>query len=595
MTKSVDLSARPIYGRLAGGTDADNSSNNKINVLFAAVTEGKGLLQSLEGGATIQKGIDYLAELALKSNNLECNELLFNISLGEGGAAGYAQQKLCEIVCDPVSDNGRDAAETTRSNAEYLISNGKEGAFFRDLRLDEKPKLLFIAATKIKGETHPEEKIAALVKEKVAEYEKKDVKPQWWVDFAPKDGVFTGTPSCTTTESLARKNYLVKEHKVSNDGACFFRAVFSLQNGDGEAWLNKDLKPSSEVLAEITKFKGQDLIKQAIRESIDCLKKAECKLGDKFQDTEVATQTIYEKTIASGDFTLYSAVGIGNAFGLTVKKDDELFSLIADAIGNKLFEKFDAPKNSDAPDGAYLIQREGNHWNLIKPVSEGPLEATTFVGDMQLKAVDQPFFAPQAGAANGSVRNKAPLALNTSSEHPSALSPSSKFRLPTFVRNLFARPSKVKSPSLSAESQASSQAVGKRQGDGVGSRPVGRTAGMGREERVTHPATGFEASEATVLSPQQGGASSPTEALGPSELANMWSVGAARIGAFTGPISTVSDGRELESNQLRGAGAGLKPVAVRQRAGSQLPDRIYEASLPAFLLESLSAQQETYV
>ncbi len=77
---------------------------------------------------------------------------------------------------------------------------------------------------------------------------------------------------------------------------------------------------------------------------------------------------MYKKTITSGDFNLYSPIGIGSAIGEFIDFDDEeqsFLEMLADGIGTNISEKLGI-LTTPTQDGAYA-ETTGNHYNIIAP------------------------------------------------------------------------------------------------------------------------------------------------------------------------------------------------------------------------------------
>jgi len=331
---------------------SEGEHNIAINKLIASATEKVQLNESLKND------LDALFALA-KSNDQDSIELLQNLSLSDGEVSSYTQHLLCKLIAkkDGVS---YDAACSARSGCQSLITNFSSGIITNKI-LEDKPKLLLVAGSKIEGDGPYREPIPPQVKAKIKSFDDKDVKPRWWHETKLEDGQFE-TPKPSTIKD---KDYLVKEHKLPDDGACQFRAAFTLRDQD-DKWL---IASKEDIRDEIEK--NPVSVKKAIHNSVTFLKGSDL-IPDRFEnffDKEGFEEHVYDKTIKSGDFNLYSPRGIESALGefpTLTNEEEEFLSTLADSIGENLKNVFKLPLISD-DSKAYSVPT-GNHYNLITPV-----------------------------------------------------------------------------------------------------------------------------------------------------------------------------------------------------------------------------------
>ena len=331
---------------------SEGEHNIAINNLIASATQKVPLNESQKND------LDALFTLA-KSNDQDSIELLQNLSLSAGEVSSYAQHLLCKLIA---KEDGAsyEAACSARSGCQSLITSFSDGIITNKI-LEDNPKLLLVAGSKIEGDGPYREPIPLQVKSKIISFDEKDVKPQWWHETKLEDGQFE-TPKPSTIKD---KDYWVKEHKLPDDGACQFRAAFTLRDKD-DRWLSAS---KEDIRDEIEKTPV--LVKQAIYDSVTFLKAADL-IPDRFKDffdEEGFEDGVYDKTIKSGDFNLYSPRGIESALGefpRLTSEEEEFLSTLADSIGENLKNVFKLPLISDGSK-AYSVPT-GNHYNLITPV-----------------------------------------------------------------------------------------------------------------------------------------------------------------------------------------------------------------------------------
>ncbi|WP_114786173.1 hypothetical protein [Vibrio tetraodonis] len=331
---------------------SEGEHNIAINNLIASATQKVPLNESQKND------LDALFTLA-KSNVQDSIELLQNLSVSDGEVSSYAQHLLCKLIA---KEDGAsyDAACSARSGCQSMITNFSDRIITNKM-LEDNPKLLLVAGSKIEGDGPYREPIPLQVKSKIVSFDEKDVKPQWWHETKLEDGQFE-TPKPSTIKD---KDYWVKEHKLPDDGACQFRAAFTLRDKDAK-WLSAS---KEDIRDEIEKKPMS--VKNAIYDSVTFLKEVDL-IPDRFKrffDEEGFKDRVYDKTIKSGDFNLYSPRGIESALGeftTLTSEEEEFLSTLADSIGENLKNVFKLPLISDGS-RAYSVPT-GNHYNLITPV-----------------------------------------------------------------------------------------------------------------------------------------------------------------------------------------------------------------------------------
>lgn len=177
-------------------------------------------------------------------------------------------------------------------------------------------------------------------------------------------------------ESIASpiSQHISKEFKytIPDDGACQFRACLTLKTKNSH-WIGAS---KMEILEELTRQGFDKNINDAIKNSITYLRDTlgmnpSERFGD-FFSSDKACDAIYNKTIGSGGFNLYSPIGIGSVFdGQESLSDDEskFLDLLADNIGHSINESLSIPTSKhNSESGAYAVHTNGNHYNLVAPV-----------------------------------------------------------------------------------------------------------------------------------------------------------------------------------------------------------------------------------
>jgi len=339
---------------------SEENQNIDIDKLISSATATK----KVPLNESRKNDLDALFTLA-KNNDEDSIELLQNLSLSEGEIASYAQHLLCKLIARE-DGTSYDAACSARSGCQKLITNFSGGVITNKI-LEDNPKLLLVAGSKIEGDGPHLELIPLQVKSKIKNFDNKHTKPQWWHETKLEDGQFE-TPKPST---IKNKDYWVKEHKLPDDGACQFRAAFTLRDKD-DKWLSAS---KEDILNEVRK--QNEPIKQSITTSFSYItEEAGLVIPKRFKgffEQENFEEAIYNKTINSGDFNLYSPTGIASAISefselgpLLSKEEDTFLTMFSNSIGENLKNVFKLPLSSD-DSKAYSVPT-GNHYNIITPV-----------------------------------------------------------------------------------------------------------------------------------------------------------------------------------------------------------------------------------
>lgn len=319
------------------------------------------LNKDLGDGVTAKEHLDALFNLA-KKNHHESIELLQNLALGNGEVSSYAQNLLCKILLVRDGDGGSyQAACTVRTGCQKLITSFSSNIVTNEI-LNSQPKLLLLASSKIDGDGANHDSIPKIIKSKVTSFDATEYKPLWWLNSKLENGVFNNP--CFST--IIEKDYLVKKYILPDDGACQFRASLMLKTRD-EHWFKADKK---EILQEVMVF--EDTVKNIINESVKYINDIGFtipKRFDSFFKNKDFPSKIYSKTIATGEFTLYSPKGIESSIGefTSLDEDEDIFLItLADIIGNALKVKLDLPVTSR--ENLAYAESTGNHYNVIVPI-----------------------------------------------------------------------------------------------------------------------------------------------------------------------------------------------------------------------------------
>ena len=325
--------------------------NSTLVDFMGAASSENAMLDTRKNGCSLREQLDDLYSLA-KQNHQESIELLQNIAMGRGEIATYAQDKLFSILCRQ-EDASRDAAAFVREGCQNIIMK------YSNIADANNPKLLLLASARIdENEKNTADFVPAYIKDSVKKLAGANTSPAW---FTPSStGIFEHI-DYDRIKSDDRSRFRVK-----NDGACQFRTAFALRDHN-KSWLTNE---KAVVMAEINKnYKNTiiDSIKIASAGATEALEIIPARFRDFFKQNDFC-EIIYQKTIASGDFNLYSPNGIGSAIGDFMDFDEEemvFLKTLADGIGMNLSEKLDIPTNPK-PAGAYA-ETNGNHYNLIAP------------------------------------------------------------------------------------------------------------------------------------------------------------------------------------------------------------------------------------
>jgi len=305
MVSGVSKAGASIY--------TSDAANNPVDALFRAAIDELPLRAQLADGSSPETLMDALYASA-KMNNQESIEVLHNLALGRGEIAGRAQDMLCRIICRE-DDATHDAALSVRQGCQSVL-DGEIGAEL-ERTANDTPAWLFAASSMIPGDgSRFADFIPESVRDKVKNYNKKAVKALWFT--ANSSGVFDGN---VNYESIALNNDKLL-YSVRDDGACLFRAAYALSN-KCSSWARDADKAT--LLNEI-KYRHHDLlIVEAIKSSFLYMKEEAClaipsRLDAFFREKDYA-EKIYQSTIASGEFTLYSPIGLGNAIDQNIAPD----------------------------------------------------------------------------------------------------------------------------------------------------------------------------------------------------------------------------------------------------------------------------------
>lgn len=335
---------------------SSGAHNESIDQLLSAATNKKCLNENL-GNTTVKDHLDALFNLS-KTNNQDSIELLQNLALADGEISSYAQNLICKLIARHDGATYQSAC-SARSGCQMLVA-GISREFVSDEMLHNNPKILLAAASNIDGDAPHLDPIPQTVKSKVNQFNDMKERPQWWLDSKPHDGVFNKVD----LSSVEKKDYLVIKYSIPNDGACQFRAALALSDKD-EKWLHAT---KNEIRSELEKKKA--CICAIIKDTVDTLDSAGI-IPDRFKDffsENGFEEKIYNKTIGTSDFTLYTPIGVASSIGefqsLTTD-EHEFLSTLCDGIGEKINYEFDIHLSSDS--STAYAEHTGNHYNIIVP------------------------------------------------------------------------------------------------------------------------------------------------------------------------------------------------------------------------------------
>ncbi len=349
---------RSVINNISPNTSlySHGAHNESIDQLLSAATNQKRLNENL-GEATVKDHLDALFNLS-KGNNQDSIELLQNLALADGEISSYAQNLICKLIAKH-DGTTYQAACSARSGCQKLVA-GTSSKIVSNEMLNNNPKILLAAGSKIDGEGSNRDPIPQTVKSKVNQFNDMKERPQWWLDAKPHDGVFNKVD----LSSIEKKDYLVIKHRIPDDGACQFRAALVLRDKN-EKWLSAT---KNEIKNELENKK--ECIHTIIKDTVAHLNSAEL-IPERFKaffSKDGFEEAIYNKTIGTGDFTLYSPTGVASSIGEfhSLTDEENLFlSTLCDGVGEKIDHEFNIPLSSDSSK-AYA-EHTGNHYNIIVP------------------------------------------------------------------------------------------------------------------------------------------------------------------------------------------------------------------------------------
>ncbi|NOH72960.1 hypothetical protein F0225_16700 [Vibrio pectenicida] len=346
---------------------SEGEHNPTIESLLNGATNGMKLNDSLND-STPKNYLDMLFSLA-KTDHQESIELLQNLSCSSGEIAVYSQDLLCKLIARE-NETSYEAACSVRSGCQVLVTQYSSG-IITDEVLNTHPKLLLFAASKIKGdEGKVDTTPSLLVKSKIEAFNRKKIKPQWWLDIKLENGQFS-TPK---PDDIKDKDYLVEKLNLLEDGACQFRAALVIKYAKQD-WLTADKAAILHKIEDSTDPNQKpisDLVKQSICDALnDIINIVGLNVPAQFKDAfeeEHFAENIYTETIQSKHFNLYSRAGIEAAINKDSSTEQEKYflDLLTDIIGQKLVKALSIPLSSKE-NKAYAVPT-GNHYNLIVPV-----------------------------------------------------------------------------------------------------------------------------------------------------------------------------------------------------------------------------------
>ncbi|WP_224717961.1 hypothetical protein [Pectobacterium versatile] len=331
---------------------SSEKGRNTIDGLLNAVSDQCTLNHRLKDGCTVRESLEALYALA-KLNHRESIELLLNIAMGQGETASYTQQSLCKIVSRK-DDAPYEAARTVREGCQNAIIdfNGKNLGF----NANENPKIVFASGKKLSDDEDMAQTIPVAVQEEIQNLNDATIKPAWFE--ASENHYFD--EQVKFDDILAKDDYL--KYTLPSDGACQFRAMLMLRDNNTQ-WLHAS---KDEIAEAIPRNDVLTAIEHALNQLVD---KAGMPIPRKFAaffESENFASSIYQETIASGNFTLYSPEGINSSISnIKIAPDSEestFLEIFADIIGKNINEIFQVETNPDSP--AYATLKEV-HYNVI--------------------------------------------------------------------------------------------------------------------------------------------------------------------------------------------------------------------------------------
>lgn len=369
---AINTSVSSVYlGAAIGLSEPSDTQESNLAQLMSLASDPAGKSSALVGetGRTVA---ECLAALVDSGAPEDC-EFVMNCALGTGEIATCAKSLLTRPFADHAPAPGVDLSQKIvcriRTMAQSVVEMGNKwiGSIGKD-----QPEILLMAGTVLANDIG-DEAIPSDVKEAIKAIDQNEWRPAWWVMQPPSS---EGTFSLDTVKQLQQGfegiPARVKKVNVQGDGSCMFRSCLALHLGE-QRWVDRSVS-KGELYSKLVEVGWDKTIKQAIQTAYDDL----CAFMPPSDEVQAVfdADRLFNLTIASGDFNLYSPVGIGTLMEGVAQSDEAadafFFETLADAIAQRFIESSGvkiAPASCDNPgrfgdDGAWLVLKNV-HYDLL--------------------------------------------------------------------------------------------------------------------------------------------------------------------------------------------------------------------------------------
>lgn len=160
-----------------------------------------------------------------------------------------------------------------------------------------------------------------------------------------------------------------RTYGVSDDGACQFRSILAVYTGQ-KKWLDSRSTPKEKLLEAMEQNSWGQAIQDSIKSAYATLSSF-LDVPDRvkaFFQREDAAQTIYDRTIVSKDFNLYSPIGLGIAIDDHISPSEEemeFLDALASVIATRVNESAGIATQPGQGVDAYIHSVHGNHYDVV--------------------------------------------------------------------------------------------------------------------------------------------------------------------------------------------------------------------------------------
>lgn len=368
---AVGTQANGSYlGAAIGLSDPADPYESNLTQLLNLVSDPSMRSDALVGetGRTVAECLAALVDSGTPEN---C-EFVMNCALGTGEIATCAKSLLAKPFLHPASPTDTDTPQLTtmiRTMAQSVVEMGARG--IGSIGSDE-PEILLMAGT-VLADGSGDDAIPSDVKDAIKAFSQGEWRPVWWIMQPPSS---EGTFSLGTVKSLEQGFEGIptraKTVNVQADGSCMFRSCLALHLGE-QRWVDREVS-KDELYQKLQELGWDQTIKTAIQTAYDDL----CVFMQPTEEVQAAfdVDDLFNRTVASRDFNLYSPMGIGTLMEGKTRSDEAadefFFETLADSIAQKFIELAGvkmAPTHCGDPgkfgDGGAWLVLKSVHYDLL--------------------------------------------------------------------------------------------------------------------------------------------------------------------------------------------------------------------------------------